>query len=152
MSNCGSCPSKGECSKDKESCGIKNNPLNNIKKIIGVLLLLATMYVSPMAMACSLLVSGLLSQIINSWPNKKLLDYSYTEQIKDMLPSVLLALFMGVIVYLIGFINLPIIVSLIFQVVVGGAIYIAGAKILKIDSFQYLLELLKSILKKKIKE
>lgn len=123
-----------------------------IKKIIGVLLLLATMYVSPMAMACSLLVSGLLSQIINSWPNKKLLDYSYTEQIKDMLPSVLLALFMGVIVYLIGFINLPIIVSLIFQVVVGGAIYIAGAKILKIDSFQYLLELLKSILKKKIKE
>ena len=110
------------------------------------------MYVSPMAMACSLLVSGLLSQIINSWPNKKLLDYSYTEQIKDMLPSVLLALFMGVIVYLIGFINLPIIVSLIFQVVVGGAIYIAGAKILKIDSFQYLLELLKSILKKKIKE
>ena len=37
MSNCGSCPSKGECSKDKESCGIKNNPLNNIKKIIGVM-------------------------------------------------------------------------------------------------------------------
>ena len=37
MSDCGSCPSKGECSKDKESCGIKNNPLNNIKKIIGVM-------------------------------------------------------------------------------------------------------------------
>lgn len=32
MSNCGSCPSKGECNKDKESCGIENNPLNNIKK------------------------------------------------------------------------------------------------------------------------
>lgn len=37
MSNCGSCPSKGECNKDKESCGIENNPLNNIKKIIGVM-------------------------------------------------------------------------------------------------------------------
>lgn len=37
MSNCGSCPSKGECSKDQESCGIQNNPLNNIKKIIGVM-------------------------------------------------------------------------------------------------------------------
>ena len=33
MSNCGSCPSKGECSKDKESCGIKNNPLNRLKNI-----------------------------------------------------------------------------------------------------------------------
>lgn len=123
-----------------------------IKKIIGVLLLLATMYISPMAMACSLLVSGLLGQIINSWPNKKLLDYSYIEQIRDILPSLLLAVIMGVILYLIGFINLPIIVSLLFQVVVGGVIYIVGAKILKIDSFQYLLELLKSILKKKIKE
>ncbi|MDO5010224.1 MAG: Mrp/NBP35 family ATP-binding protein [Intestinibacter bartlettii] len=37
MSNCGSCPSKGECNKDQQSCGIQNNPLNNIKKIIGVM-------------------------------------------------------------------------------------------------------------------
>ena len=37
MSNCGSCPSKGECGKDQQSCGIENNPLNNIKKIIGVM-------------------------------------------------------------------------------------------------------------------
>ena len=56
---------------------------------------------------------------------------------------------MGVIVYLIGLIKLPIILSLVFQVVVGGTIYILGAKILKIDSFKYLFELLKSILKKK---
>ena len=37
MSNCGSCPSKGKCGKDQQSCGIQNNPLNNIKKIIGVM-------------------------------------------------------------------------------------------------------------------
>lgn len=37
MSNCGSCPSKGECGKDQQSCGVQNNPLNNIKKIIGVM-------------------------------------------------------------------------------------------------------------------
>ena len=37
MSNCGSCPSKGECGEDQQSCGIQNNPLNNIKKIIGVM-------------------------------------------------------------------------------------------------------------------
>ena len=34
MSNCGSCPSKGECNKDQQSCGIQNNHLNKIKKII----------------------------------------------------------------------------------------------------------------------
>ena len=37
MSNCGSCPSKGECGKDQQSCGIQNNPLNKIKTIIGIM-------------------------------------------------------------------------------------------------------------------
>lgn len=37
MSNCNTCPSGATCQKDRESCGIKNNPLNNIKKVIGVM-------------------------------------------------------------------------------------------------------------------
>lgn len=37
MSSCSSCPSKGSCSKDESSCGISNNPLNKINKIIGVM-------------------------------------------------------------------------------------------------------------------
>ncbi len=36
MSDCKSCPSNSSCSKDKEQCGV-NNPLNNIKKIIGIM-------------------------------------------------------------------------------------------------------------------
>lgn len=37
MSNCNNCPSKESCSKPTESCGIENNPLNNIKNVIGVM-------------------------------------------------------------------------------------------------------------------
>ncbi len=37
MSNCSNCPSNGNCNKDKESCGIKNNPNNHIGKIIAVM-------------------------------------------------------------------------------------------------------------------
>jgi Mrp family chromosome partitioning ATPase len=37
MSDCNSCSSKDGCTKDKESCTIENNPLNNVKKIIGVM-------------------------------------------------------------------------------------------------------------------
>ena len=37
MAGCSTCPSNGSCSKDKESCEIQNNPLNKIKKIIGVM-------------------------------------------------------------------------------------------------------------------
>ena len=37
MSNCNSCPSKKSCQKQSTSCGVKNNPNNNIKKIIAVM-------------------------------------------------------------------------------------------------------------------
>ncbi|MBV7274116.1 Mrp/NBP35 family ATP-binding protein [Clostridium sp. PL3] len=36
MAECSTCPSSEGCSKDKENCMIENNPLNNVKKIIGV--------------------------------------------------------------------------------------------------------------------
>lgn len=37
MAECSTCPSNDGCSKDKETCMIENNPLNNVKKIIGVM-------------------------------------------------------------------------------------------------------------------
>lgn len=37
MSNCNSCPSSDGCTKDKEQCMIENNPMNNIKNVIGVM-------------------------------------------------------------------------------------------------------------------
>lgn len=37
MGNCNTCPSGATCTKDKESCTVHNNPLNNIKNVIGVM-------------------------------------------------------------------------------------------------------------------
>lgn len=37
MSDCSSCPSNGTCGKDKSSCGVKTNPNNKIKNVIGVM-------------------------------------------------------------------------------------------------------------------
>jgi len=37
MAECSTCPSSDGCSKEKESCMVENNPLNNVKKIIGVM-------------------------------------------------------------------------------------------------------------------
>lgn len=122
--------------------------LEIIKKIIGIILLLITMNIGVMAMAYSLLIGSFLNQIINSYPNKKLLDYSYLSQLKDILPSILLAVIMGMIVYLFNFLNLPIILTLIIQVLVGALFYILGAKLLKIDSFEYIIDFIKGNLRK----
>ncbi len=37
MANCDTCPSKGNCQTNTETCGIQNNPNNKIKNIIGVM-------------------------------------------------------------------------------------------------------------------
>ena len=118
------------------------------KKAVGIILLLITMKISVMAMAYSLLISSVLSQIINSWPNKKLLNYSYIQQLKDILPSIVLAVVMGAIVYCYNFLHLGKIITLILQVITGAIIYIAGSKLFKIDTFDYLLDTIKGFKKK----
>lgn len=118
------------------------------KKVVGLILLCSTMWISVEAMAYSSFVSGILAQIINSWPNKKLLNYSYLEQLKDIIPSILLAVFMGVCIYSISLLHLNHILLLTIQIVLGASIYIVGSIIVKIDSFQYLWGIVKSILKR----
>ena len=122
--------------------------LEIIKKAVGVLLLAVTLPISVMAMAYSLLVSSVISQIINSWPNKKLLNYSYFEQFKDMLPQIGLSVFMGICVYLISLTGMSDLPLLLVQFAAGIVIYFGLSKILKIDSFTYLLDTGKAMLKK----
>ena len=122
--------------------------LEVIKKIIGMIVLVATMWFGVMAMAYSLLFTSIVSQIVNAWPNKKLLNYGYKDQLKDILPSILLAVFMGIVVYLVGFIKLPLIITMILQVLVGIVIYILISILFKFEAFDYILEIMKSMINK----
>ncbi|WP_295156342.1 lipopolysaccharide biosynthesis protein [uncultured Ruminococcus sp.] len=113
--------------------------LEVVKKIVGTIALLSTMWISPLAMAYSMLATSVLGQMINSWPNKKLMDYSYLEQVKDMLPQICLSLLMGAIVYCVRFLGLNNIATLSIQVPLGAAIYILLSMLFHIDSFEYLI-------------
>ncbi|QTE67399.1 lipopolysaccharide biosynthesis protein [Clostridiales bacterium] len=123
--------------------------LENIKKAIGLLLLFSTMWFGVMAMAYSLLVSAFLGLVINSWPNRKLQNYTLKEQVKDVLPNISLATVMGLCVYLLTFLGLSDFLTLLIQVLLGIIIYIAGSKILKIQSYDYLMEMIKHNFHKK---
>lgn len=118
------------------------------KKIVGMTLLISTMWFGVMAMAYSLLLSSVLSQIINSWPNRKLLSYAYPEQLKDILPGIVLAVFMGCCVYLVSLLGLPSAVTLVIQVPLGAVIYIGLSAVLHLESFEYLMGMVRPVLKK----
>lgn len=114
------------------------------KKCVGIILLLSTMWFGTMAMAYSLLVSSVCGQIINSWPNRKLLNYGYIEQLKDILPGIGLAVGMGMLVWSVSLAGLSSIPTFIIQIILGIVIYLIGSMIFKIDSLTYMKEILKS--------
>ena len=126
--------------------------LEILKKVIGIALILITMHISVLAMALSTLVNSLLCQLINTWPNRKLLDYSYADQIRDILPNLLLAAVMGGCVFGVGLIGLPDWVTLLIQVVLGAALYAGLSAAVKNKSYRYLLDVLDNFRKKSKRE
>lgn len=119
--------------------------LEIVRKSIGFILIIFTMQFGPVAIAVGILVSNILNQIIDSWPNRKLLKYSYIEQLKDIFPSVLLSVGMGMIVWCVSFLNLSVFITLAIQILLGAATYILGSILFRIDSFVYLKNILASL-------
>lgn len=113
------------------------------KKAVGLALLLSTMWFGVKIMAYGLLVDCLFGQIVNTWPNKKLLHYGYADQMKDIAPSILLATVMGVAVYCIGLVSMPEIVKVVVQISLGIVIYVAGSVIFHMREFEYLIKKLR---------
>lgn len=118
------------------------------KKVVGITLLLSSMWFGVMAMAYSLLLSSVLSQIINAWPNKKLLSYGYLDQLKDILPGIILAVAMGIGISFVDVLPLPSMVVLLIQVLCGAVFYIGCSIILKLESFEYLSGMMKTFIEK----
>ncbi len=122
--------------------------LEIVKKAVGITALLLTMRLGVYPMALSLLATSVLSQIINAWPNSRLLNYSYLRQLADLLPTILLAAAMGACVYPVSLLGLSDIVMLVIQVPLGVLVYVLGSKLLRIDSFEYLMSIVKKLVRR----
>lgn len=117
--------------------------LEIVKKAIAITILFLFMRFGVLAIAVSGLVYSVIAAIFNSYPNRKLLGYSYFEQIRDILPSFLLALVMGAVIYLITLIPMPTVLILTVQILVGVIIYAGVSCVLKLEPFFYILNTIK---------
>jgi len=123
--------------------------LEIIKKTIGLILIVITMNISVWAMALSAVVYSLIVSLINAFPNRKILGYSYIQQIKDMLPSILASAGMFFVVSLVPeFSGYPVL-DIGVKVLVGCVFYVAVTLSLKMESAYYILDLLKKTLFRK---
>lgn len=122
--------------------------LEIFKKIVGILILFLSMQYGVLVMAYSTLLFNVVAQIINSWPNRKLLNYHYIDQIRDIIPSILLSIIMGICVYSVSYLNLNSYATLLIQIPLGMIIYILLSKVFKLDCYLYLIDTLKPYITK----
>ena len=121
--------------------------LEIMKKIVGLIVLMSTIWISVEAMTYSLLLVSLMSQIINSWPNRKLMDYSYLAQLRDIMPSIALAAAMALIVSSLPMLGLDDLITLGLQIVLGVIIYLFGSILFRMEAFMYLWDMIRNKLK-----
>lgn len=122
--------------------------LEVLKKIVGIVAILSTMWISVMAMAYSVFFTTVICQIINAWPNKKLLGYSYLNQLRDMLPQIGMSLGMGAVVFGLQFLGLNDILTLFLQVPLGMILYWAMSKFFHVESYTYVVNTVKGYFSK----
>lgn len=125
--------------------------LEVIKKSIFFAVVAAFVFISdsPVMLAFSGVICALVATVINTYPNRKLIGYKYRYQVIDLLPNFLLAITMGIIVMLVGQLNIAPFLLLILQVAVGVIVYVALSVLTKNENFYYLIEYLKLFLKRK---
>lgn len=124
--------------------------LEIIKKSYGVLALVIAVFCfdSPIAIAMTGIFTTAISCFVNAYPNKKLIDYSYFEQMKDILPSLAISLVMFVIVLAVGRLSVAPIFVICLQVLTGVAVYLVISAVTKIKPYNMILSTVKGFLKK----
>lgn len=123
--------------------------LEVIKKILGLVTLAVAMPFGVMPIAYSVMAMTVISGVINALPNRKLLGYGYLVQLRDIAPPVVLSAVMGVIVYSVSLIGLHPALTLVIQIPLGIIVYFGGARLLHMESFGYILSMLKGLSKNK---
>ncbi len=123
--------------------------LEIIKKVIGIVVLFGVMRFGVIAIAVSGIFTTAVSTVINAGPNRKLLGYSYIEQMKDLLNPIIPILAMVVLTCSAGLLRLSPLPMLCIQVLVGMATYLVVSALTKNESFIYVLSMVKKILKRK---
>lgn len=123
--------------------------LEIVKKIIGVGIIVATMNYGVKAIAIGNAGFAAVSMIINTIPNKKLIEYSIGDQIKDLFPAISLSVFMGSTVWLVSLLPIKPLLMLVLQVLLGMTIYIGSSLVFRVESFDYLFGALRRFVPKK---
>ena len=120
--------------------------LEIITKSLSFAVIAAFVFLSRSAeeLVLSSIVCAVISIMVYTYPNRKLIGYSVRNQMQDFLPNLLLSVGMGIPVFLIGKLNLTSFPLMFLQILVGVVLYLALSIITKNENYKYLLKFVKN--------
>lgn len=124
--------------------------LEVIKKSYGLVALIIAVvcFDSPLAIALTGTITTLIGCFVNAGPNKKLLGYSYLQQMVDIMPSFFISIVMFFAVWTLQLLPLGNLPLLLIQIVCGVGVYLALSAVFRIKPFMMVLEMIKKRRKK----
>ena len=125
-----------------------------VRRIAMLIVLLISVFVfkSTVAIACGCTFSAWLDAFITSLPLKKLLGYGFKDELRDLWKLALASAVMALAVGAVNLLPLSVLMKLIVQIAGGVVIYAGLCRILKAESFMYVLNILGSFLRGRGKE
>ena len=118
------------------------------KCLLGLAILSFTAFVvrELYAIVAGYVVSAVLATFINARPNKRVIDYAYLEQLRDICPAFLLSAVALVAAAPLSLLGLPDIALIALQAVVMALVYLGVAAVLRVEEFSYIQRTLREIM------
>jgi len=117
--------------------------LEIIKKIVGVCILFLTIPLGLIIMCYGLILSSLISLIVNTYYTGKLIGVGLFCQIRDILPIFIISIIMFISILIINSVFINIWVELFLGVILGSTIFVLMAFIFKSRELQELINMVK---------
>lgn len=124
--------------------------LTVIKSIIKLAIIALSIRFGVIFVAVAYTIGSIVECIINTIPIGKNMKYGCFKQFNDMLPNIMLSAIMALVVYGVGRIQMPLLLSLPLQCVAGIVTYLSCAKFTKNESFEYCMTFLRTRLKQRV--
>lgn len=106
-----------------------------IKRTVQIVFLIVALFISPLAVCVSFLVTNIIACFIFAYPNGRIIKYSFINQLKDLINIILAVMIMTLIVYILGKIPVYDIIRILIMIILGCVSYIISLELLKVDAY-----------------
>ncbi|MCR4900025.1 MAG: lipopolysaccharide biosynthesis protein [Treponema sp.] len=114
-----------------------------IKKPVLLAVVILAARVSPLFLALCVALYAYFALFVDAFPNRRLINYSFWQQLWDVKASFFMSAIMGAAVWALGKINMPDIFVLLMQIFAGILFYLILSFLFKNKDFYYIINLLK---------